>query len=273
MKILLTGDTGFLGKQLKQCLPKTWQIIGLNRQVGELTNIDVVRQFVGEQQPDVIIHAAAMADVHRCEREREAAYQSHVILSEVIARVANEVGAQLVFISSDQVYDKFTPTIKTEQTQANPQTYYGELKLLAEKQLRALTPTAIILRLGWQSLADKTAPHGLYRLVANAIATQTPLRYHPQARQYPCDVRLSVKVIEAACLQQLAPGVYNVTQMTELTLGELFLAGFQTFGLTVEAAKQLLIADEGRENVQLCAQPQNLQRQGFEREVLIWECE
>ncbi len=272
MKIILTGDRGFLGKQLKQRLPQTWEIIGLNRTHGDLTQLSIVQAQLQKYQPDIIIHAAAMADVRQCDIEREAAYQSHVVLSETLAQAAKEQGSRFIFISSDQVYDKFTAEIKTEATLPRPQTYYGELKLIAEKKVQALIPNAIILRLGWQALADKQQPHGIYRLVANTKLQEQRLAYHPQAWQYPCDVRLTCAVVQAACEQALAPGIYNVAQTTPLQLGRVFAQVFQSLGLTAEQIESYLQADNTRENVQLCAAPLALEQQGFTSWPLKWGC-
>lgn len=273
MKVMITGNQGFLGRQLQVRLPQNWQFVGLNRTHGDLTQLEIVRHQIDYHQPDVLIHAAAMADVRQCEQERELAYQSHVVLTETLAQVAQAAGIAFIFISSDQVYHKFTPEIKTEQTPPDPQTYYGQLKLAAEAKVQAFLPTAIILRLGWQCLFDDKQPHGLERLVARAAQQPQPLTYHPLARQYPCDVRFTCSVIEAACRGQLQPGIYNVTQPTPQTLGTLFLFGLKRFGLSESEAMALLQADETRENVQLCARPQALERSGFPIWPHEWEKE
>lgn len=256
MKIIISGDLGFLGRHLVTALSPKYEVIGLNRSHGDLSQIDVVKNHLHSHRPDVIIHAAALSNVQACEDDREFAYLSHVGVSEQVALAAKAIGARVIFISSDQVYDKYQPTIWREYDEPIPKTYYGQLKLAAEHAILTHVPQASILRLGWQYCATLGHEHGFYKLVRTVSERQIVLAYHPQAIQYPCDVNFSVDVITALVEQRLRPDIYNVTQPTNLTLGELFAKVAQRYdGVRLEA-------DFSREATMLMAYPQALIDQG-----------
>lgn len=147
MKILITGSNGLLGQKLVKLLkaePEVELIAtarGKNRlkeTAGyqyfsmDISNTEEVNQVITETKPEVIIHGAAMTQVDDCEKEQEKCWELNVTAVEHMVNAANKVGAHLVHVSTDFIFDGEAGPYD-EQAQPNPVNYYGESKLAAEK--------------------------------------------------------------------------------------------------------------------------------------------
>jgi dTDP-4-dehydrorhamnose reductase len=110
----------------------------------DLTHRQDVRKVIDEFEPDVIVHTAAVTDVDLCEKERALAWQVNVGCVENLAYAAKLVGAKLIHLSTDYVFDgKDGPY--SEVDRPNPISYYGRTKLASENLLLTSgVPTTII---------------------------------------------------------------------------------------------------------------------------------
>src|SRR5581483_997257 len=146
MKIFLTGASGFLGSNLLRVAQEkfndeifaavhSWQPQSSpNFQFApiELTDRDAVLTTVRAVQPDVIIHSAFMIHLAQMYRERELAWRTNVEATHHLTDAANECGAQIIFISTDWVFDGMQGDA-TEVTPPNPINYYGVMKVASER--------------------------------------------------------------------------------------------------------------------------------------------
>jgi len=120
MKILFTGSNGLLGQKISHATPTFPQheflatSRGANRTQNmgtatyasmDITEREDVLRVVGEFQPDVIIHGAAMTHVDECELHPEQATLMNVEGTRHMAEAAQQVGAHLVHISTDFIFD------------------------------------------------------------------------------------------------------------------------------------------------------------------------
>jgi dTDP-4-dehydrorhamnose reductase len=102
----------------------------------DITNRSDVKSLVGSFRPDIIVNAAAMANVDQCEREREAAWHVNVTGVEHLVEIARRIDARLIHISTDYVFDgKSGPY--SENDRVNPLSYYGKSKLAGENMITA----------------------------------------------------------------------------------------------------------------------------------------
>ena len=150
IRVLITGSNGLLGQKLVEVLSRStnYSLVLTSRQDRSVfreeelpyRQLDVadkvsVRKLVDEIEPDVIVNTAAMTNVDQCETEREQAWKSNVVSVENLVHSAKLVGARLVHLSTDYIFDgKNGPY--DESDRPNPISYYGRTKLAAENILR-----------------------------------------------------------------------------------------------------------------------------------------
>ena len=117
----------------------------------DFTSMVALRQLFDKINPSVIVNAAALTDVDECEREAEKAYDINVKLAKHLAILSNEVGADFIQISTDQVFDG-EKRLYTELDVPNPINKYGLTKWLGEKEVLCCKEDALVLRtnfFGW----------------------------------------------------------------------------------------------------------------------------
>jgi dTDP-4-dehydrorhamnose reductase len=107
------------------------------------------------EPPEVIINCAAYTAVDRAETERETAMRVNGDGAGNISRAAREVGARVVYISTDYVFDGKKETPWTEDDSPDPVSWYGRTKLAGERQTLDACPDALIVRTQWLY-----GPHG-----------------------------------------------------------------------------------------------------------------
>ena len=148
MKILLTGITGQVGQELRQTLTSLGQVIGVSRQELDLSQPDQIRQRIAEIKPNIIVNAAAYTAVDKSENEPDLAIAINARAPKAIAQAARDIGATILHISTDYVFNgqNYTPYLETDQT--DPLGVYGKSKLLGEEGVKECD-RHIILRTAW----------------------------------------------------------------------------------------------------------------------------
>jgi dTDP-4-dehydrorhamnose reductase len=148
-QILLTGITGQLGQELQQTLAPLGNLISVGRKTMNLAEPTTIRQVISEVKPDVIVNAAAYTAVDKAESEPELAKSINAIAPTIMAEAAQRIGATLIHVSTDYVFDGQKNTPYTEQDTPNPINVYGQTKLLGEDGIRQNCDRHIILRTSW----------------------------------------------------------------------------------------------------------------------------
>ena len=147
--ILLIGNTGQLGQELQQILPLNYNITAVGRSQVDLCQPEAIRQVVVEVQPQLIINTAAYTAVDKAESEPELAEKINTIAPGVLATTTQELGAFLVHISTDYVFDGRQSHPYQETDQTNPLGVYGRTKLAGEQTVQANCDRFLILRTAW----------------------------------------------------------------------------------------------------------------------------
>lgn len=149
MKVLLTGSKGQLGNCFCDCLPAGWQVLATDVDTLDITDLAKVKQQVIEYRPDVIVNAAAYTAVDKAESDQQIATLINEIGPKNLALAANEVGARLVHVSTDYVFDGEANTPYIETAITNPLGVYGKTKLAGEIAVSQIQPDALIIRTAW----------------------------------------------------------------------------------------------------------------------------
>ena len=148
-KFLITGKKGQVGYYLTKQLAGQAEILAVDRDELNITDKDAVFQVVKHFQPDVIINAAAHTAVDRAESEIELSEAINVKGPQYLAEAANEIGAIILHISTDYVFEGKGRREYGEDDEPNPQSVYGRTKLAGEIAIRESNPKHIILRTAW----------------------------------------------------------------------------------------------------------------------------
>ena len=150
MRLFVTGGTGLVGSNvIAAALERGFEVIA--SQYGpepdwdrdyhldplDLSDPGAVRAALLRHRPEVVIHCAALLDQVFMYRRRKAAWRFMVEGTDALARACREVGARLVFVSTDWVFDGCEPLVD-ESSPPSPVGPYGLMKLVSEQRLSAL---------------------------------------------------------------------------------------------------------------------------------------
>lgn len=150
MKIWVTGSNGQLGTAIKEVI-NPLEVNLLNTDVDELdiTEIDEVLGYAEINRPDVIINCAAITDVTVCEANRELAYKVNALGARNLSIAARKIGAKIIQLSTDDVFDGLRSEPYCEFDDANPTTVYGRSKYAGENYVKEFTEKHFIIRSNW----------------------------------------------------------------------------------------------------------------------------
>ncbi|WP_192986664.1 dTDP-4-dehydrorhamnose reductase [Carnobacterium mobile] len=148
---LITGANGQLGTELKKLLDeKEMAYVAAGSKELDITDAEAVRQFVSDLKPAIIYHCAAYTAVDVAEDEGKDLNQLvNVIGTRNIATAAEEAGAELIYISTDYVFDGTNEDEYSVDAQPNPKNEYGRAKLEGEKIVQEISTKAYIIRTSW----------------------------------------------------------------------------------------------------------------------------
>lgn len=149
-KVLITGAQGQVGVELQLTAPSGWDVVACG--VGELdvTRPDQVAVALARERPSLVIHTAAYTAVDAAERDRDEAVGVNTTGARLIAQAAQQVGARLIHLSTDYVFDGAKGRPYEPDDPPHPLGVYGETKLAAERAVtHASAGAALVLRTSW----------------------------------------------------------------------------------------------------------------------------
>jgi dTDP-4-dehydrorhamnose reductase len=156
--ILITGGSGFLGGNLVSIASQTRETYftyhsspcPIESSVAGIC-VDVTDQAQTEKiirgiSPAIIIHAAAVTDASYCEEHQHEAWDVNVVGTRNVASAAEKVGARLIYVSTDMVFDG-GDSFYSESDTPNPGHFYGKTKLMGEQIVQSLSSNHCIARI------------------------------------------------------------------------------------------------------------------------------
>ena len=151
MKIVITGARGQLGLELTKQLEieKKYKIISTDRNELNIIDINSVNEFLLNNRPDIVINCAAHTAVDLCETDIENAYKINALGPRNLAIACEKIGAKLVQVSTDYVFDGNGIRPYREDDITCPNSIYGTSKLMGENFVREFCSKYFIVRTAW----------------------------------------------------------------------------------------------------------------------------
>jgi len=148
-KILILGAKGMLGQDLAKVMAY-YSLTLWDKEEIDITVQNQVESKIGKLKPQIIINCAAYTAVDDCEAYKDLALQLNNQAVGYLALISKKIGAILVQISTDYVFNSLNNKGYDEDSQEfGPVNFYGESKLLGEKTLKNIKPNYYLIRTSW----------------------------------------------------------------------------------------------------------------------------
>lgn len=150
-RILITGASGQLGNEMRLLSDKFPAFIFDFTDIAELDLCDseVVMDYCMRTKPSYIVNCAAYTAVDKAEDETELCYKVNRDAVFNLAKAATAIGAKVLHVSTDYVFDGTAHTPYLESDPVCPVSVYGKSKLAGEEALQSACPESVILRTSW----------------------------------------------------------------------------------------------------------------------------
>ena len=253
LKVVITGAAGMLGTALIDRFAKRHDVIATSRTAGiqregvrwsifDLCDDRALRWFLSAEQPDLVVHAAALVDVDRCERDPSAAERLHVHATEVISQTIAAWDGAMIYISTDSVFDGHKEGPYEEDDRPAPTNTYARTKLLGETPCLALKRGTVLRTniFGWSRVGRMS----FAEWVLKGLAEQSELHMFDDVRFTPIHVTHLSEAIELVW-EQGVHGLYHAAGGTSLTKYEFAVVVADVFGLSTDKVTAVSIDDAG----------------------------
>lgn len=147
MKVVVIGGDGQLGSDIVAAFTDVGEAVtALTHADIEISSLESVKKLLTDLQPDVVVNSAAFHHVEKCEADPALAFAVNSLGAQHVAQVADSLGAKLVHISTDYVFDGAKQAPYLELDLAAPLNVYGNSKLAGECFVRRSNPRHFVVR-------------------------------------------------------------------------------------------------------------------------------
>ncbi len=146
---LVLGAGGMLGSECVLAAPANLAVHGATRAEADVTDLGSLRALLARLRPRFVLNAAAYTAVDRAESERDAAFRANATGARNAAIACREVGARLLHVSTDFVFDGTATAPYAEWDAPNPRGVYAESKWAGERAVQDLGGDWQIVRTQW----------------------------------------------------------------------------------------------------------------------------
>lgn len=148
--LLVFGGAGQVGHAISALLPPDgWRVVCASRGDANITQAEDVRRLVSHVEPDVIVNAAAYTAVDKAESVPKWAARVNGLGAGLVAEAALELGAPIIHLSTDYVFDGRSSRPWCETDAVAPLNVYGATKEAGEQAVRRIHSGHVILRSSW----------------------------------------------------------------------------------------------------------------------------
>jgi len=207
MKVLVLGAKGMLGSEIVRSFKRFFDVISYCREDIDITDTLLTREKIKKAKPEIVINAAAYTDVDGCEKNKEYALKVNSFGVRNISEVCKEIGAKIVHISTDYIFDGNKRKPYKEEDEPNPINFYGKSKLKGENQIKEVCENFLIIRSEWlygmggrnfvNLIIETAKKESLLKVVNDQIGTPT----------YTKDLSEAI----LSLLKKDCTGIYNAT--------------------------------------------------------------
>jgi len=236
MKVLITGGSGLLGQYLNIALSKENEILTLynsnegncknyNSQQTDITKLSELKEIFVSYKPNVVLHTAAISRPELCDTlPRDLVIKVNVSSTKHLAELCQSTGAQLIFTSTDLVYDGDQGMMLNEDASVKPVSLYAETKIMSEDIIKKTFDNYIILRTSLlYGLGINHSTNNFHAMYSNFLQNKKSKLFYDQFRT-PLALADAARLIE----QLLKTGVKNITlnfggreRVSRVELGEI----------------------------------------------------
>jgi dTDP-4-dehydrorhamnose reductase len=151
VRVLVTGAAGMLGRRVvADAGARGWEAIGIDLPEADLTDYEQALHVIGAADPEAVIHCAAYTDVDAAEEHEALALAVNADASAHVAAACAEIGARVVAVSTDYVFDgTLTDRPYVESDAVSPLGAYGRTKLAGEEAIASHHADHAIARTAW----------------------------------------------------------------------------------------------------------------------------
>lgn len=232
-KLLITGAAGQLGQALVQAGPRQgWEVVATDLPDLDITDPRLVQGELTRQRPEVVINAAAATRVDDLESDPDTALRVNALGPRNLAVACRRLGAKLIHLSTDYVFDGTKPAPYVEWDATGPLSVYGRSKLLGEEWVRQQCLDHFIVRTAW--LYGVPGPNFVTAILARGrqLGPDGELKVVTDQRGTPTSaLALAPQLLALAETESF--GTYHATCQGETTWFEFAALILQTAGMAV----------------------------------------
>ncbi len=151
MKIMLLGANGQVGSEVCEAFAdeKLFSLSALCSKELDLRDEKSLKSKFKENPPDIVINCAAYTDVEGCESNKNTALEVNGIVPGNLGKLCSFYNSFLIHLSTDYVFDGKKADLYSENDLCNPVNFYGQSKLIGEKNIQKTCKKFVILRVSW----------------------------------------------------------------------------------------------------------------------------
>lgn len=176
-KIWISGANGHVGRMLVKMLDqRQYRFVGTDIEEVDIVDRDAVNSFCMLNRPDIIINCSGLTDVEECEKNPDLAYAVNAVGVRNLAQAAEEIGAKLIQMSTDDVFGTTESESRlNEFDEIAPRSIYGKSKAAGEKFVRSLMSRYVIIRSSWVYGTGKDYLNMVLKAVEEGRTIKAPL--------------------------------------------------------------------------------------------------
>ncbi|UCD70774.1 MAG: dTDP-4-dehydrorhamnose reductase [Syntrophobacterales bacterium] len=206
-RVLITGAKGMLGLELTDVFGDSYDVYGRDIDDFDITRDEETVDAIIKIRPDVVIHTAAYTDVDGCESHIELAHSVNGGGTKNVASACRELGSEMVYISTDYVFDGTKSGAYSEEDSTCPINTYGRSKLEGERWVRTMVGQFVIVRTAWlfgrggdhfvKTILKLAREKGALSVVTDQVGSPT----------YAVDLSRAIYIL----MEKKCRGIYHIT--------------------------------------------------------------